>query len=272
MVVKYIRPPSWMTQQYGPSPPWINTWSPWTDSWPHDGSRLPYTCNPYEGGFSLHNGISDIAKRAWDSVGIWQESTSFGQTSSDPDDEEFDGLERIPWIPWLHLTMKDKLEVIHGKMLSDKHIYAAMILLKMQFPNVGSLQDPCLCQTTFHPADEEERIIQIHHTRGNHWVVSALIGGSLCVYDSLYSTESSDLDKQLEQIYATHEGPNGHGYNIPEVQKQTGSRDCGLFAIAFALELCSGNNPSERTFDQSKMRSHLIKCFETGHIEPFYSV
>eukprot|EP00117_Sycon_ciliatum_P013705 scpid94154/ scgid14266/ len=43
---------------------------------------------------------------------------------------------------------------------------------------------------------------------------------------------------------------------------QTGSADCGLFAIAFVVELSVGNDPSTACFNQKKMRgpSVLLLC------------
>ena len=45
--------------------------------------------------------------------------------------------------------------------------------------------------------------------------------------------------------------------------------DCGLFAIAFAYELADGNDPSDVSFDQGKMRQHLVQCLEKGRLEAF---
>ena len=38
------------------------------------------------------------------------------------------------------------------------------------------------------------------------------------------------------------------------VQQQTGAVDCGLYAIAFAVDLCMGRNPKYSHFDQTRMR------------------
>jgi len=37
------------------------------------------------------------------------------------------------------------------------------------------------------------------------------------------------------------------------IQQQTGTLDCGYFAIAFAVELCNGEDPSKMVFIQEKM-------------------
>ena len=41
-----------------------------------------------------------------------------------------------------------------------------------------------------------------------------------------------------------------------------GGADCGLFAIAFAVAICFGMNPSKVIFIQEKMRRHLIQFLE----------
>ena len=50
--------------------------------------------------------------------------------------------------------------------------------------------------------------------------------------------------------------------NFVDVHKQTGSNDCGLFSIAYAVLLCLGENPGTGTlvFDYPKMYSHLSSC------------
>ena len=50
---------------------------------------------------------------------------------------------------------------------------------------------------------------------------------------------------------------------------QSGSYDCGLFAIAFATALALGEKPELFSFEQSKMRTHLRQCLEKGEMEMF---
>jgi len=49
--------------------------------------------------------------------------------------------------------------------------------------------------------------------------------------------------------------------NMVKVQKQEGSKDCGLFVKAMMTSLAYDEDPSVVTYDQSKLRSHLIECF-----------
>ena len=49
---------------------------------------------------------------------------------------------------------------------------------------------------------------------------------------------------------------------VPNVQQQFGSSDCGLFAIAFTVHLAFGDDPRHIVFEQSQMQPHLLKCFQ----------
>ena len=52
-------------------------------------------------------------------------------------------------------------------------------------------------------------------------------------------------------------------------QKQIGTNDCGAFAIAAATAIAFGINPSSAHFQQKKMQSHILACFEKQELTPF---
>ena len=56
----------------------------------------------------------------------------------------------------------------------------------------------------------------------------------------------------------------------PVIQRQLGSSDCGLMAIAFAASLCSGLDHHTLKYDQSKLRSDFLSCIESGCLLPFH--
>ena len=56
------------------------------------------------------------------------------------------------------------------------------------------------------------------------------------------------------------------------VQQQQGVSDCGLFAVAYAMEVCAGSNPEHVQFDQCRMRNHLYNCLRHGTITAFPKV
>ena len=121
----------------------------------------------------------------------------------------------------------------------------------------------------FVPVNEE--CIQIHHTGHDHWVCSTSIDGFVRLYDSMRCKQlTSSMKVQLSQCYHTLVKNNLLEVELPPRQIQRGGVDCGVFAIAFAFELAAGKtNPSHVTYDQSKMRQHLLTSLQKGSFEPF---
>lgn len=58
-------------------------------------------------------------------------------------------------------------------------------------------------------------------------------------------------------------------YRYVNIQAQTGTRDCGLFAIANALSIVSGKDPFEKMFDQKTMRKDLVQSIDSGVLRAF---
>ncbi|CAB4032550.1 Hypothetical predicted protein [Paramuricea clavata] len=52
------------------------------------------------------------------------------------------------------------------------------------------------------------------------------------------------------------------------MQKQEGTSNCGLFALAVATSLCCGGLPEDCDW-QDEMPGHLVKCIEAGVISSF---
>ena len=57
--------------------------------------------------------------------------------------------------------------------------------------------------------------------------------------------------------------------NMTKVQKQKGSTDCGVFAVAFHTSLTYHLDPTEVQYCQDQLRSHLCSCFIKGKLVPF---
>ena len=89
------------------------------------------------------------------------------------------------------------------------------------------------------------------------------------VYDSLFDEldqESYDL-----MLWIFHGRTNNQRATIvmKELQKQTGSSDCGLFCIAVMTSLVHKEDQSAVKYDQSKMRQHLVDCYSSKCPMPF---
>lgn len=113
--------------------------------------------------------------------------------------------------------------------------------------------------------------MQILHNGEGHWLTISTIGiespATVNVYDSKYYTASAEVKIQVASILHT-EYPQIK-LLFQDVQKQVGSSDCGVFALAYATALILGIKPEECLFDQNMMRKHLISCFEDKKISAF---
>ena len=89
-------------------------------------------------------------------------------------------------------------------------------------------------------------------------------GDDVKVYDSVFSSITDETSK----VILTMLGKESTGSITVEITpKQLGTKDCGLFAIAIATTLATG----EKTlmYDHAKMRAHLVKCLDDTHFTPF---
>ena len=88
----------------------------------------------------------------------------------------------------------------------------------------------------------------------------------------MYDKLTTSLEIQLFQLYSNSK--KRLLVKIPEVQKQINKIDCGLYAIANAVEFCftkfSGSLHIE--FNQQLMQDHLISCLEKGQFSVFPKV
>ena len=84
------------------------------------------------------------------------------------------------------------------------------------------------------------------HVKASHWVCTIDIGakwGEVLLMDSLASLINETLILQVTQIYEIPVKISCLIIRTLDVQQQNGCKDCGVFSIAFAAELCSGNDP-----------------------------
>ena len=138
-------------------------------------------------------------------------------------------------------------------------------LIRQQHPQ----QQGLLCTLLLQSPDKLPKLppdsIQIHHVAGNHWVCSKNCGTHIKLFDSLYNGWlATDLNTQLQALYLTNEG--SLEVRVQRVQQQQGGTDCGLFAIAYALSLAPGEDPTRIKFKQGNMRQHLIDCLHHATI------
>jgi len=167
------------------------------------------------------------------------------------------------WIDELNLVEEDQ-QIILSKTawINDRIIDACQCLLQQDTDSkiLGGFQSVCLGETMFFSV-EQKQFIQILHTGHSHWVIICTIGTVhpvVNVYDSKYVAASSHLRAQIACLLMTQHAEIT--INFVSVTKQTGSYDCGLFAIAYATALAYGHDPATHHYCQEKMRPHLRKC------------
>ena len=146
--------------------------------------------------------------------------------------------------------------------MHDLIISAGQNLLKKE-TIIEGFQHPCLGQRCAFNVQNGD-FIQVLNNASCHWLTISTIGascGEVFVYDSLYSGAGSSLKDHISSILHT----NGKE-KYPHVQQQSGSCDCGLFALEFATCLVNGIKPETQVFEQDLMRQHLHKCFQDGKL------
>ena len=141
------------------------------------------------------------------------------------------------WIPELGLRKFDK-KVLQSETgwLNDNIVDAAQILLKKVCPFQG-LQKVSLGMTLIFEVQRGE-FIQILNTGAGHWVTISTIGTDHPVVNIYDSAACDELQQQIASILITpHSSIILH---FIDVQLQSRSSDCGLFAIAYATALVFG--------------------------------
>ena len=186
--------------------------------------------------------------------------------------EDEDGATTSVWLsdPFSHieLTQKDRSAIVMGNWLNDNHINLAQEILKRQFKTLSGLQSTLRLTKLKEPLPgPHSNVVQVLHSRGNHWIVVSTIGcspGELVIFDSLYSSVDPATLDLLKQLYGVHTK-----VKLEKCPQQIGGSDCGLFAIANCTTLACGSHPSNVSFNQGRMRQHFLKCLESFNFSPF---
>ncbi|CAH1238879.1 PKD2 [Branchiostoma lanceolatum] len=167
--------------------------------------------------------------------------------------------------------VEDKMVLTAGKALTYNHFRVALSLLRRQYPALQGLEDPVIGLYEVGFAKMTGKGLQIHHSVNMHWVLSSYTGGQVCLFDSLGVTMTKSLQIQLCQSYATFADRETSVLTVlsPGVQNQWNDNDCGLFVIAWAVDIAEGRDVRGVVYDDRKMRSHLEMCFKQGNLAPF---
>ena len=191
--------------------------------------------------------------------------------SDDSDDDLVPTVSGM-WLqtPLYKLTNKER-ELINppNGWLNDSIIFAAQLLILQQFPNMSGLQPTTLAQTM---SFEVHRARQILHVENCQWCIVSSVGcddGVVNVCDSMFSSVFTDTVRVIASLVFSSV-PKLVIQNHPmDVGLQSNGSDCGVLAIAFAYDICSGNDPCKAKYDYSLIRQHLLRCLEDCNISRF---
>ena len=163
-------------------------------------------------------------------------------------------------------------EVIMGERLTDLHVNFAQELLKSQFPSLMGLESTLLVTKECFKTAGTTNKLQILFCRGNHWItVSNIKTTGVHVYDSIYSTIDKATEKLIYRLFTDSTKSTPPMITVYRFQKQRGSNDCGLFAIAVATAIAQGQDPAKIKFIQAAMRLHFVSCMKNNKLEMFPS-
>lgn len=127
-------------------------------------------------------------------------------------------------------------------------------ILRSQFPNIQGFQNPLKGQNlSFQRLNGS--FIQIIHADGNHWITIEGVHASFVrVYDSVYRSTTDSTKMQIASMMSTNARASSEKHidiQIQHTQFQQGETECGVYAIAFAVEMCFGNNPASYRYTYS---------------------
>lgn len=140
---------------------------------------------------------------------------------------------------------------------NGSHIAAVQSLLKSQFPSIGGLKDPITQLSTKSDISLSSGSLQILHINSNHWITVStcnLKDVDNIVNDSKYQHLEKATKRPLAKLVCTKQ--DSLKVSIANINKQSGSDDCGVFSAAYCTSLAYQQDPGGVVYDQSKMREH----------------
>lgn len=162
------------------------------------------------------------------------------------------------------MTWYDKEVISNNEELNDHHINYCQCLLSKQFPLIGGLVLTLLQNKPL----KQKLFVDYKLFIAKHWIVASRIDSChspVKIYDSLYKSIHEGTIMVVQNMFKK---VGKFKIEIADMQEQEGSTDCGVFAIAVATSLLYGVSPS---YNQDKMRDHLLCCLDSGSLLVFPS-
>lgn len=239
-------------------------------------------------------------------IGLFYHNSSNNTIQNQPTESNFPAspnTQNSPLISNLQWSIK---RVLDNEMLSDTEIFYALSILRNKFKHkqyLRGFQDPQTFNARFIKnrlrilVNDSDKFIQILHDGNAHWITVTNLGTTASrhvrIFDSLFNESTyvgnAMLVNFLKRIYGkkninVQNEPgvsneliilDNNAYDsvtcsIESVQIQSDTALCGLFAIAFAFDLCSEfRDPTTQFYNEEKMRKHLFKCLTEREFSEF---
>ncbi|XP_065650019.1 uncharacterized protein LOC136078332 isoform X1 [Hydra vulgaris] len=168
---------------------------------------------------------------------------------------------------------REQYDISNGQMLNDKVIHFCQQLMSLQLNIDVGLQDPIKGQVLSFHIYTSTPFVQILHDGNLHWICVTTYDckpGEIYIFDSLFHGSVSMQTKR--QICAIlHCQQKNLVLKVLPVQQQTNGVDCGIYAVAWARQILEtkGVPSTNMMFEQSEMRSHLLKCISNNRMDIF---
>ncbi|KAJ1519007.1 hypothetical protein ONE63_011388 [Megalurothrips usitatus] len=169
------------------------------------------------------------------------------------------------------MTLLTMLE-IDGGMLQDAHLNRASLMLRKQFPDIGSLHTTLYVQALesfgdlkYDPVSKDTDCIQFMYTGRKHWVTCTIEKGGVTpvILDSYAALgTTSETETQLAMLMNCQ--TEAFQLTFPSCAQQTVGDNCGLFAIAHATHFAFTRRIEFVNFDEEKLRQHWNDCILKG--------
>ena len=157
--------------------------------------------------------------------------------------------------------------------MSDSFTYVC----SYQFPLQNGLVDTHILSHKEGYNSSSNGFVQLIFVSPNHhWACLSNSVSEPCVvelYDSMHTTpiEDGSIVSQACKIMQSRK-LSKLIIQVVNVSIQEGGTNCGLHAIAMAMDLCNNVDPFTVFYVKHQMRKHLCCCFEEGLLSPFQSL
>ena len=168
------------------------------------------------------------------------------------------------------LLVSDKVLIENGEELTDKHMQFTQCMIKKQFPSIGGLYSTLLQDKPPSFRSRTANTIQVVHCKKRkHWITTSTKwckDNQVAVYDSVFVRLDAETRTTIMKMFRLKKTKD---IIMMPMQKQDGSTDCGVFAIAVMTSLAYEEDPSRVEYNQMQLRQHLSDCITKGNLVCF---